>query len=152
MPCVVPAITAMTTTPIAQRETESVTRSQTPSQRSSSPGISTLASARFRWSMSVSRKRQMKRIVKQARKTPKKPPAIPSTAEIASGAWIDDLLRAFLDVPAAAPRRATTARPTSCSCCDRLRQVVEEVADAADERHEQQQPEHGHRDARCRAR
>ncbi len=27
----------------------------------------------------------MKRIVKAARKTPKKPPAIPSTAEIASG-------------------------------------------------------------------
>ena len=35
--------------------------------------------------MSLSRKRQMKRIVKLARKTPKKLPAMPSTAEIASG-------------------------------------------------------------------
>ena len=38
----------MITTPIAQREIDVVTRSQTPSHRSSSPGISTLASARFR--------------------------------------------------------------------------------------------------------
>ena len=33
-PCVVPAIVAITTTAIAQRETDSVTRSHTPSQRS----------------------------------------------------------------------------------------------------------------------
>ena len=84
-----PAIVAMTTRPIAQRETDAVTRSQTSSQRSSSPGMSTLASERLRFAMSVSRKRQMKRIVNPARKTAKKSPAIPSTAEIASGTDAD---------------------------------------------------------------
>jgi hypothetical protein len=81
----VPAIVAMTTTPIAQREIELVTRSHTLSQRSSSPGISTLASERFRFVTSVSRKRQMNRIVNAARKMEKKSPAMPSTPEIASG-------------------------------------------------------------------
>ena len=80
-----PAITAITTTPIAQREIEVVTRSQTSSQRSSSPGISTLPNARFRFAMSLSRKMQMKMIVKAMRKPEKKSPAMPSTAEIASG-------------------------------------------------------------------
>ena len=85
MPWVVPAMTEMTTTPIAQREIDVVTRSQTSSQRSSSPGMSTLASARLRFTMSLSRNRQMKRIVNAARNTPKKLPAMPSTPEIASG-------------------------------------------------------------------
>ena len=80
-----PAIVAMMITPIAQRETDSVTRSQTLSQRSSSPGIRTLPSARFRLAMSVRRNRQMKRIVNAARKIEKKSPAMPRTAEIASG-------------------------------------------------------------------
>ena len=84
-PCVVPAIAAITTTPIAQREIEVVTFSQTPSQRSSSPGISTLASARFRFATSLSRNMQMKMIVKQMRKPERKPPAMPSTPAIASG-------------------------------------------------------------------
>ena len=52
-------------TPIAQREIDVVTRSQTPSQRSSSPGISTLPSARLSFPTSVSRNRQMKMIVKR---------------------------------------------------------------------------------------
>jgi hypothetical protein len=65
VPWIVPAIDAITTTPIAQREIDSVTRSQTPSQRSSSPGMRTLASDSFSFAMSVSRKRQMKRIVKR---------------------------------------------------------------------------------------
>ena len=39
----------MTMTPIAQREIVSVTRSQTSSQRASSPGMSTLVSARLRF-------------------------------------------------------------------------------------------------------
>ncbi len=39
--------------------------------------------------MSVNRKRQMKRIVKAARKIEKKSPAIPSTDEIASGTETD---------------------------------------------------------------
>ena len=84
-PCVVPAIVAITTRPIAQRETKVVARSQTESQRSSSPGMSTLASDRFRLAMSLSRKTQMKMSVNPARKTEKKLPAMPSTAEIASG-------------------------------------------------------------------
>ena len=75
----------MTMTPIAHREIVSVTRSQTRSQRSSSPGRRTLVSERLRFPTSVSRKRQMKRIVKPARKTVKKLPAMPSTDEIASG-------------------------------------------------------------------
>ena len=45
----------------------------------------TLPSARFRLAMSVSRNKQMKRIVKAARKIEKKPPAMPRTAEIVSG-------------------------------------------------------------------
>ena len=94
------------TTPIAQREIDAVTRSQTPSQRSSSPGISTLASERLRLPMSLSRNRQTKRIVNDARKTEKKLPATPSTAEIASGT-VFDLLRAVLDVL----RRARVAEP-----------------------------------------
>ena len=49
-----------------------MTRSQIASQRSSSPGMSTLASARFIFAMSLSRKMQMKMIVKAARKTEKK--------------------------------------------------------------------------------
>src|SRR4029453_18430939 len=81
----------MTMTPIAQRETDSVTRSQTPSQRSSSPGMSRLATARLRLSTSHRKKRQMKRIVNPARKTSKKSPAIPRTAEIASGTDADVL-------------------------------------------------------------
>ena len=84
-PWVVPAIVAITTTPIAQREIAVVTRSQTSIQRTSSPGISTLPSARFRFATSLSRKMQVKRIVKQMRNAVKKPPAMPSTAEIASG-------------------------------------------------------------------
>ena len=47
--------------------------------------MSTLASARFIFAMSLSRKMQMKRIVKAARKIEKKLPAMPRTAEIASG-------------------------------------------------------------------
>ena len=39
----------MTMTPIAQREIVSVTRSQTSSQRASSPGMSTLVSERLRF-------------------------------------------------------------------------------------------------------
>ena len=89
MPWIVPAIVAMTMTPIAQREIVSVTRSQTVSQRSSSPGRRTLVSARLRFPTSVSRKRHVKRIVKLAMKTVKKPPAIPSTDEIASGIETD---------------------------------------------------------------
>ena len=80
-----PAITAMTTTPIAQREIVFVTRSQTFSQRTSSPGISTLPKACFSLTMSLRRNRQMKMIVKVTRNAEKKPPAMPSTAEIASG-------------------------------------------------------------------
>jgi hypothetical protein len=76
---------AITTTPIAQRETDSVTRSHTSSQRSRSPGMSTLPSARFMFSTSAMKKRQMKRIVNPARNTPKKSPAMPRTAEIVSG-------------------------------------------------------------------
>ncbi len=62
----------MTITPIAHRETDSVTRSQTPSQRSSSPGMSTLASDRLRFVTSLRRKRQMKSTVKAVRKIVKK--------------------------------------------------------------------------------
>ena len=62
-----------------------MTRSQTSSQRVSSPGISTLPSARFRFATSLSRKMQVKRIVKQTRNPVKKSPAMPRTAEIASG-------------------------------------------------------------------
>ena len=80
-----PAIVAITTTPIAQREIEVVTRSQTPSQRSSSPGMSTLPSARFMFAMSLSRNTQMKMIVKTTRKPEKMSPAKPSTPAIASG-------------------------------------------------------------------
>ena len=81
----VPAIAAMTTTPIAHREIEVVTRSQTSSQRTSSPGISTLPNAAFSLTTSVSRNMQMKMIVKATRKMETKSPAMPSTAEIASG-------------------------------------------------------------------
>ena len=70
-PFVVPAIVAMTTTPIAQREIEVVTRSHTPSQRSSSPGMSTLPSARFMFAMSLSRNMQMKMTEKAMRKPEK---------------------------------------------------------------------------------
>ena len=90
-PWVVPAITAITITPIAQREIVAVTRSQTPSHRSSSPGISTLPSDRLSLPTSVSRKRQMKMIVKAARKSPKKSPAMPSTALIVSGTETETL-------------------------------------------------------------
>ena len=135
-----PAITAITTTPIAHRDTETVTCSQTLSQRASSPGISTLASARLSRSMSVSRKMQMNMIVKHARNTPKKPPAMPSTAEIASGTeteicWAPSWR--FPPAPGVEPRQLTRVLQLG----DELRQVMEEVADAADERHEQQQPE-----------
>ncbi len=88
----------MITTPIAQREIDAVTCSHTPSQRSSSPGMSTLASERFRFPMSLSRNRQTKRIVNAARKTEKKLPAMPSTAGIAFGTSLRDLLSALLDV------------------------------------------------------
>ncbi len=78
-------MTAITITPMAHREIVSVTRSQTVSQRSSSPGMRTLVSERLRFPTSVSRNRQVKRIVKPAMNTVKKPPAMPSTDEIASG-------------------------------------------------------------------
>ncbi len=136
-PCVVPAIVAMTTTPIAQRDTDSVTRSHTASQRSSSPGISMLASARFRLPMSVSRKRQMKRIVNAARKMLKKLPAMPSIALMASGT--DAAI-------VSAPAWTFSAAPESPSGVEllgvpqtlhRRRQVLEVVPHPADERHEQ---------------
>jgi Sec-independent protein translocase protein TatA len=66
--------------------------------------------------MSLSRKTQMKMIVKQMRKPVKKLPAIPSTA---------------------------------AQLLDRRRQLLEEVADAADERHEEQERDHQHRDGRA---
>ena len=47
--------------------------------------MSMLATAPFRFGTSLRKNRQMKRIVKPARKTPKKSPAIPSTCEIVSG-------------------------------------------------------------------
>ena len=108
-----PAIAAITTTPIAQREIEVVTRSQTPSQRSSSPGISTLASARFRFATSLSRNMQMKMIVKAARKPAKKSPAMPSTAEIASGTDAETFSAPGLHVlGGAAVAEPARARPT----------------------------------------
>ena len=112
-----PAIVAMTTTPIAQRDTDSVTRSHTPSQRSSSPGMSTLASERFRFVMSVSRKRQMKRIVNAARKTEKKLPAMPSTAEIASGTDTETCSAPDWTFPAApeSPSHESSSESRSCS-------------------------------------
>jgi hypothetical protein len=58
-------------------------RDHTSSQRSSSPGASTLAGEHLRFATALSRKRQMKRIVKPARQIEKKSPAMPSTAEIA---------------------------------------------------------------------
>ena len=60
----------------------------------------------------------MKRIVKPARKTPKKSPAIPSTAEIASGTEAEICCAPSWTFPPAPRRRATTARPTRCSSCD----------------------------------
>ncbi len=66
-----------------------MTRSQTASQRWSSPGMSMLASERLRLAMSLSRKRQMKRIVKAARKMLKKSPAMPSMASIVSGTDVE---------------------------------------------------------------
>ena len=116
-PWVVPAIVAITTTPIAQREIEVVTLSQTPSQRSSSPGIKTLPSARFRFAMSLSRNRQTKMTVKQMRKAEKKLPAIPSTAEIASGTDAEICSDPACTFPAAplSPSQDSSSDARSCS-------------------------------------
>ena len=78
----------------------------------------------------------MKRIVKAARKTEKKLPAMPSTAWIASGTDA-----AIVSAPdwtfSAAPESPTeSSSPESRRSCDRRRQVLEVVAHAADERHE----------------
>ena len=100
-PCVVPAIVAMTTTPIAQREIEVVTCSQTPSQRWASPGMSTLPSARFMFAMSLSKNMQMKMIVKAMRKREKKSPAMPSTPVIASGTAAETFSAPVCTFPAA---------------------------------------------------
>ena len=141
MPCTVPAIVAMTTTPIAQRETASVTRSQTGIQRASSPGMSTLASERFRFAMSESRNRQMNRIVKPARKTLKKSPAMPSTAEIASGTETETCSAPSWTFPAAPESPSQESSSDSRRSATICGKVLQEVADAPDERDEQKQQE-----------
>ena len=82
----------------------------------------------------------MNMTVKHARNTPKKPPAMPSTAEIASGTEIEICCGAFLEV-ATGTRVEPGQLARVLKLGDELWQVMEEVADAADERHEQQQPE-----------
>ena len=111
-----PAIVAMMISPIAQRETDSVTRSHTPSHRASSPGISTLPSDRLRFAMSLSRKRQMKRIVNAARKSEKNPPAIPRTAEIALGTSCETCWAPSWTFPAAPESPSHESSSESCSC------------------------------------
>ena len=96
--------------------------------------------------MSLSRNRQTKMIVKQMRKAEKKLPAIPSTAEIASGTDAEILLGSRLHVPG----RPAVAEPGQLVRCAQLlddrRQLLEEVSDTADERHEEQQSDHEHPD------
>ena len=80
----------------------------------------------------------------------KKSPAMPSTAEIASGIETRDLLGAALHVS----RRARVAEPRGelvrgAQVLDELRQVLEEVPHAADERHEQQEHQRDDRERRA---
>src|SRR5215207_1096106 len=115
-PCVVPAMTAITTTPTAQRDTAWVTRSHTSSQRVSSPGLSTLASERFRFPTSVSRKRHVKSTVKPATKIVKKSPAMPSRAEIASGTDAATFSAPDCRFPPAPVSPSQSSSPDSRSC------------------------------------
>ena len=78
----------------------------------------------------VSRKRQMKRIVKPARNTPKKSPAIPSTAEIASGIEPRPARRRPVRSRRRRNRRARKARPSPEVLHD-VGERLEEVAHSA---------------------
>ncbi len=135
----------MTMTPIAQREIVSVTRSQTVSQRASSPGRRTLVSARLRFPTSVSRKRHVKRIVKPAMKTVKKPPAIPSTDEIASGIETDICSAPSCTFPAAPvspshDESSSDARSSSTSSGSSWRKS-RTLPDERDEQQQEQGPD-----------
>jgi hypothetical protein len=110
----------------------------------------TLASERLRLTMSLSRNRQMKRIVKAARKIPKKLPAMPRTAETASGTETETSCAPSWTLPAAPvspshPESSSDSRRL-CTVCGRF---LEEVAHRADERHEQDECERADGDRRA---
>ena len=90
----------------------------------------------------------MKRIVKLARKTPKKLPAMPRTAETASGTETETCWCAVLDVLGRARVAEPGGKLVGVAEASRTgpRQVVEEVAHRSDEWHEQYQHQEEDRD------
>ena len=88
----------------------------------------------------------MKMTVKQTRKAEKKLPAIPSTAEIASGTDAE----ICSDPACTFSGGAAVAEPGELVGCPQLlddrRQLLEEVSDTADERHQEQERDHEHPD------
>ena len=90
-PWVVPAIVAMITTPIAQRETMVVMRSHRGSQTSSCLWGSMLASAFLRSPTSQRKNRQMKVMRKTASAADAIEPANPTSAPSASGTAFETL-------------------------------------------------------------
>ena len=92
----------------------------------------------------------MKMIVKQMRKPEKKPPAIPSTAEIASGTAAEIFSEPAWTFSAAplSPSQDSSSDARSCSTvCGRSWRKSRTLAD---ERHQEQQRDHEHRQRRCR--
>ena len=80
-----PAIAAIVSAPIAQRDTVSVTRSHTSSHRSASSGTSIWRTTSFSRFMSTSRKSARKISVKMVSPAENAWPATPITARIVSG-------------------------------------------------------------------
>ena len=88
----------------------------------------------------------MKMTVKQTRKPETKPPAMPSTAEIASGTAAETCSDPACTF-SAAPLSPSQESSSDCAqLLDGRGQLLEEVADPADERHQEQQRDHQHRD------
>ena len=134
-------MTAITITPIAHRETDSVTRSHTASQRSSSPGMSTLRQG----ALDVADVRQQEEAGEEDRE--------PGDEDREAGARqpehggdrvgypLRHVVRALLHVlrgPGVAEKRELARL---AQLLDDRREVLEEVAHVSDDSHEEEQRE-----------
>ena len=132
---------AITITPIAQRETDSVTRSQTASHRASSPGASTLAEG----ALHVADVRQQEEAREEDRERGDEDREAgagqPEHAGDRVGHPLGKVLRALLHVLRGSRVAEERELARLAQLLDDRRQVLEEVAHVSDDPHEEEQRE-----------